>query len=338
MNIALTAKAHALGLDLADVASQIRSSVFGLEAQRVQRGREEVRVMVRLPLENRSSLNDLQGIPIRVGANNAPIPLADLATITPVRSPTTLFRIDRNAVINVLADVDKKKADVPAILRDLSGFLEAEKERSPGLEFAFKGEAEEQAENNAGMQSGAILVLLAIYTLLAIPFKSYAQPLIVMSIIPFSIVGAVLGHLLIGSNLSILSIVGMMALLGVVVNDSLMLVDYINQKRRQGLDVFQAVMESGSKRFRPVILTSLTTFAGLTPLLLDSSTQSEFLKPMAISLGFGILFATGITLLIVPINYFLAYQMKHGTKRFIAKHWNNWLQFWHGEAGARPNA
>lgn len=338
LNIALTPKAHALGLDLANIASQVRASIFGLEAQRIQRGRDEVRVMVRLPLENRSSLDDLRRLPIRVGANNERIPLADLATVTPVKSPTTLFRINRAAVVNVTADVDKKKADVPAILRDLREVLELQKESYPGLGYTFKGEAEEQAENNAGFKSGGVLVILAIYALLAIPFKSYSQPLIVMSIIPFSIVGAILGHIMVGSDLSILSMVGIMALLGVVVNDSLVLVDYINQQRKRGMAVFDAILESGTKRFRPVILTSLTTFAGLTPLLLDSSTQSEFLKPMAISLGFGILFATVITLIIVPINYLLGYQLKYASKRLTARIFNGVLEFWNKEDEVNPNA
>jgi len=332
LNIALTPKAHALGLDLANVANQVRASVFGFEAQRIQRGRDEVRVMVRLPLEHRSSLDDLQRMSIRVGPNNTAIPLADLATITPVRSPTTLHRTNRSAIINVSADVDKQKADVPAITRNLRQLLAVETEHYPGLEYAFKGEAEEQAENNEGFRSGAVLVLLAIYALLAIPFKSYAQPLIVMSVIPFSAVGAVLGHIIVGSNLSILSTVGMMALIGVVVNDSLVLVDYINQMRRKGMAVFDAVLLSGTKRFRPVILTSLTTFAGLTPLLLDTSTQSQFLKPMAISLGFGILFATAITLIIVPVNY-----LQYGGKRLIAKGWDSWLEYWNREDRVNPN-
>ncbi|MFT5573141.1 MAG: multidrug efflux pump subunit AcrB [Cryomorphaceae bacterium] len=338
LNIKLTAKAHALGLDLANVASQVRGSVFGFEAQRIQRGRDEVRVMVRLPLEYRSSLGDLQRLPIRVGVNNDTIPLADVATVTPTSSPTTLFRLNRNAVVNITADVDKTKADVPAILRDLREVLEVEKERYPDLEYTFKGEAEEQAENSQGFQSGGVLVLLAIYALLAIPFKSYSQPLIVMSIMPFSAVGAILGHIIVGSDLSVLSVVGMMALLGVVVNDSLVLVDYINQQRRRGLEVLEAVIESGTKRFRPVILTSLTTFAGLTPLLLDSSTQSEFLKPMAISLGFGILFATLITLIIVPVNYLLGHQIKHASKRLLAKAWKSWLAFWNKKDEINRNA
>lgn len=334
-DLRLTPKAHALGLDLTDVASQVRASVFGFEAQRIQRGRDEVRVMVRLPLEHRSSLDDLQSLPINVRTQSAPVELGDLATIIPVRTPTSLYRLDRNNIINVTADVDKKKADVPAIMRDLRATLLEEQEKNPGLKFAFKGEAEEQAENNAGLLSGTVLVLLAIYTLLAIPFKSYLQPLIVMSVIPFSMIGAMLGHILIGYNLSILSLIGMMALIGVVVNDSLVLVDYINQKRTEGKAVFESVLESGAKRFRPVMLTSITTFAGLTPLLLDTSTQSEFLKPMAISLGFGILFATAITLIIVPVNYLLGHTLKHG----VIAGWRalraKWLVFWNG--GSQPN-
>lgn len=330
LNIELTPKAHALGLDLATLATQIRAAVFGFEAQRIQRGREELRVMVRLPLKYRSSLDDLKRLPILVGPQADSVELADLATIKPVRSPSTLYRLNRSTIINVTADVDKKKADVPAILRDLTATLSEEQEKNPGLRYAFKGEAEEQAENNDGLRSGSVIVLLAIYALLAIPLKSYLQPLIVMSIIPFSVVGAILGHLLVGYNVSILSLVGMMALLGVVVNDSLVLVDYINQKRAQGMGVFDAVLDSGTKRFRPVILTSLTTFAGLTPLLLDSSTQSEFLKPMAISLGFGILFATVITLVIVPVNYFLGHKLKHGTIAMAQRVWSVWLTFWNG--------
>lgn len=331
LNIRLNEQAHALGLNLAAVASQVRASIFGLEAQRIQRGRDEVRVMVRLPEENRSSLEDLNNLSIRVGPQNRPIPLSDLAEITPVRSPTTLYRIDRKGTISIAADVDKELANVPAILAELKLYLDEQVQLDPSLNFEFKGEAKEQSENNAGMKSGAILVLIAIYALLAIPFKSYLQPLIVMSVIPFSVVGALLGHIITGYDISILSIVGMLALLGVVVNDSLVLVDYINKQREKGLEVLDAVLASGAARFRPVLLTSVTTFAGLTPLLLDSSTQSEFLKQMAISLGFGILFATVITLILVPINYYLGYKLKYGTKRLVGQFWNRWLEFWNKE-------
>lgn len=322
LDMQLKPKAYALGLSLADIAEQVRGAIFGLEAQRVQRGREEVRIMIRLPKAYRSSIEDLSQIPITINNSDTPIPLLDLVTVTPVSSPTTLQRLNRKSIINVSADVDKENVDVPVILRDLRLFLEAEQQQLSNLEFTFKGEAKEQSENNEGFKSGGWLILIAIYTLLAIPFKSYTQPLIVMSIIPFSMAGAVLGHIITGYDLSILSVVGMMALLGVVVNDSLVLVDYINQQRARGVAVFDAVLNSGVARFRPVILTSITTFAGLTPLLLDKSTQSEFLKQMAISLGFGILFATVITLIIIPVNYLVAYRLKQATKRKFFEFWN----------------
>lgn len=335
LNISLKPKAHALGLTLSDVALQVRGSIFGIEAQRIQRGREEVRIMVRLPQENRSSINDLSQMKIRVGEQNQSIPLSDLAEITPVRSPTALFRLNRKGIISITADVDKDKANVTAILAELKLILEEKSSLDNTFRYAFKGEAEERSESDAGFKSGGILVLIAIYALLAIPFKSYLQPLIVMSVIPFSVVGAVLGHIVTGYDISVLSIVGMMALLGVVVNDSLVLVDYINKRRQNGVDVFNAVLESGTARFRPVLLTSITTFAGLTPLLLDSSTQSQFLKQMAISLGFGIVFATVITLILVPLNYFLGHQLKHGTIHLTKKTWRAWLEFWNKEDSPR---
>ncbi len=328
LNISLNERATALGLNLSTIANQVRGSVFGIEAQRIQRGREEVRVMVRLPKEHRSSLQDLENLNIRSAQSDNPIPLTDVAVITPKISPTTLHRLNRKAILNVSADVNKQQADVPAITRNIRQFLEQEVALDPNLKFEFKGEAEEQTKSNEGFKTGGILVLIAIYALLAIPFKSYGQPLIVMSIIPFSAIGAILGHIITGYNISILSLVGLMALLGVVINDSLVLVDYINRSRAKGVEVYEAVLNSGAARFRPVMLTSITTFAGLTPLLLDNSTQSEFLKPMAISLGFGILFATVITLIIVPINYILAYRLKHATKHHASTLWQAWLAFW----------
>ena len=337
LNISLTPKAHALGLTLSDVALQVRGSIFGVEAQRIQRGREEVRVMVRLPEEYRSSINDLNQMKIRVGQQNQPIPLSDLADITPVRSPTALFRLDRKGIINITADADKEKADVSAILAEIRIKLDEYANLDNTFRYAFKGEAEERSESDAGFKSGGILVLIAIYALLAIPFKSYLQPLIVMSVIPFSIVGAILGHIITGYDISVLSIVGMMALLGVVVNDSLVLVDYINKQRKKGVDVFNAVLDSGTARFRPVLLTSITTFAGLTPLLLDSSTQSQFLKQMAISLGFGIVFATLITLILVPLNYLLGHQLKHAIIRLRKSLWQAWLEFWNKEDSIKPS-
>lgn len=327
LNIELKPEARLLGLSLADVATQVRGSIFGYEAQRLQRGRDEVRVMIRLPLEYRSSIQDLMDLPIQVRAGDEPVPLSDLAIITPTRSPSTMYKLNRNSFINVSADVDQDSGDVTAIRRDLAGFLDSQKLDFPALNYQFRGEAEEQAENNQGIASGVVFVFVCVYALLAIPFKSYTQPFIVMSIMPFSAVSAILGHILVGFDLSMLSIVGMVALLGVVINDSLVLVDYINQARLRGMAVFDAVVNSGTIRFRPVILTSLTTFAGLAPLLLDNSTQSEILKPMAVSLGFGILFSTVVTLIIVPVNYLIAYNAKQSALKL----WSVWLEFWNRE-------
>lgn len=318
LGIELKKRAYALGLTRADVAEQVRDAVFGFQAQRIQRGRDELRVMVRYPLTYRSAIEDLNQLPITIAGSNRRVPLSDIATLVPGTSPSTLYRLNRVSVLNVRADVEKELADLPAIMRDLRVFMDKLLQSYPSISYQFKGEAEEQAESNSSLSTGLVLVLITIYALLAIPFKSYGQPLIVMSVIPFGVVGAILGHILMMRDLSFLSIVGMLALTGVVVNDSLVLVDTINQQRRRGADVLQAVLTSGAMRFRPVLLTSITTFAGLTPLLMDFSTQAEFLKQMAISLGFGILFATVITLVLVPINYLLAYQFKQAVLRF----WN----------------
>lgn len=318
LSIDLKKRAYALGLTRADVAEQVRDAVFGFQAQRIQRGRNELRVMVRYPLAHRSAIEDLSQLPITVQGSDRRVPLSDIATLKPGSSPTTLYRLNRVGILNVRADIEKELADLPAIMRDLRAFMDDLLQSYPEVSYEFKGEAEEQAESNANLSTGLILVLITIYTLLAIPFKSYGQPLIVMSVIPFGVVGAILGHILMMRDLSFLSIIGMLALTGVVVNDSLVLVDTINQQRRRGVEVLQAVLTSGAMRFRPVLLTSITTFAGLTPLLMDFSTQAEFLKQMAISLGFGILFATIITLILVPINYVIAHQAKHALLRF----WN----------------
>jgi len=316
LNIELKPTAYALGLSLADVAEQVRHGVFGFQAQRIQRGRNEIRVMVRYPLQNRSAIEDLTQLPIKVRGSDTELPLSDIANFNTGSSPTTLYRLNRVGILNVSADVEKEIADMSAIMRDLRLFMQEVKQSYPDIDYEFKGEAEEQAKSNANLTSGAVLVLICIYALLAIPFKSYVQPFIVMSVIPFGVIGAILGHIILMRDLSFLSIVGMLALTGVVINDSLVLVDAINQRRRRGMDVFNAVLTSGAARFRPVMLTSLTTFAGLTPLLLDFSTQAEFLKQMAISLGFGILFATVVTLVLVPINYLLIHQLTQKVLRF----------------------
>ena len=205
--------------------------------------------------------------------------------------------------MNVRGDINKEQADANRITADLRDYVEAMVAQYPGVRYTLEGEQREQRETSGSLAVGALLILFALYCLLAIPFRSYVQPLIVMGIIPFSVVGAILGHMIMGMNLSITSIMGILALAGVVVNDSLVLVDYINRRRREGTGLFDAVSKAGVARFRPILLTSLTTFFGLSPLILEKSTQAQFLIPMAVSLGFGILFATFITLLLIPVCY-----------------------------------
>ena len=328
LKLALKPRAYSLGLSLNDVAQQVRHAVFGFQAQRIQRGRDELRVMVRYPLEYRSSVDDLNRLPIRVKGSSEEVLLSEIAEVTPSESPSALYRINRKSVLNVTADVDKELANVPAIILDLDEYLQTVQQNYPEVQYKFEGEAEEQAETNSRMLLGLAIVLMAIYALLAIPFKSYGQPLLVMSIIPFSVVGAILGHMITQQNLSSMSLFGMMALVGVVVNDSLVLVDYINKKRAQGIELTQAVISAGATRFRPVLLTSLTTFAGVVPLLLDPSQQAKWLKPMVTSLGFGIIFATIITLIIVPVNYVVARKFKY----LMINLWARWLVYWNHDA------
>jgi len=229
----------------------------------------------------------------------------------------TITRIDRQRVINIQADADKAIADFGTINNALYGKPGAEtsilkeiEAEYPGVKLVKGGEAKDWEETKASLFSGLILVGFLIYALLAVPFKSYLQPLIVMCVIPFGVCGAVIGHLVTGQALSILSFLGIIALAGVVVNDSLVLVDYINQHRKEGYSLFDSIKESGAARFRPIILTSLTTFVGLAPILLERSLQAQFLIPMATSLGFGILFATFITLILVPVTYLVLEDFK----------------------------
>ncbi|WP_144392074.1 efflux RND transporter permease subunit [Pleionea sediminis] len=316
LQLELKPEARLLGLDLNTVARQVRQAVFGFEVQRVQRGREEVRVMVRYPLEARQSIETLEQMMIRVGANKE-VPLWQVADVEPGLSPNSILRIDRQRTLTVGADFDKENGDLSAVQRELNEFLSDTVASYPGTTFELAGEARDQRESTQNLIWGAIGLAILIYVLLAIPFKSYSQPLIVMSVIPFGLVGAVIGHWIMGMDLTILSFMGMLALSGVVVNDSLVLVDYINQKRKEGVRIKTAVFEAGGRRFRPVLLTSLTTFCGLLPLLFEKSTQAQFLIPMAISLGFGILFATLITLFIVPINYLILEDVKAYFRRYF---------------------
>lgn len=304
LRIELTQQGLALGLNRVNVAGQVRNSFFGSQVQRIQRGRDDVRVMVRLPIDERRSVADLQNILINT-PDGGSVPLSHVATLTAGQSPSTINRIDRYRTLNVTADIEKNNTNMTVLQADLAQYLDELMQQYPGVDYKLEGEAKEQRESFGSLAWALVFVFFIIYALLAIPFKSYMQPIIVMSVIPFGMIGAVVGHWIMGMDLTIMSLLGMLALIGVVVNDSLVLVDFINKKRSEGGDLIEAVKLAGASRFRPVMLTSLTTFIGLMPLLFEKATQAQFLIPMAVSLGFGIIFATFITLLLVPVNYML---------------------------------
>lgn len=308
--------AELLGLSTTELGRQVRQAFFGAEAQRIQRGRDDVRVMVRYPDAERRDLNSLDTMRIRT-ADGAQVPFGNVAEVNMGHGFSSIRRIDRQRVVSVTADMDKKTTDARSIARDLRTFLDDLLKKYPGVTYSLEGEQREQGETFGSLISGTIFTLFAIYSLLAIPFRSYVQPILVLMVIPFSIVGALLGHMVMGLSLSIMSLMGMLALAGVVVNDSLVLVDWINRKRREGMHLDEALHAAGGSRFRPILLTSLTTFAGLTPLLLEKSTQAQFLIPMAVSLGFGILYATFLSLLLIPTSYRIMEDAKQGIRRLF---------------------
>ena len=315
LQVELTEQGLALGLNRVSVSTQIRNSFFGAQVQRIQRGRDDVRVMVRLPLSERRSVADLQNILITTPSGST-VPLSHVAKLIPGQSPTSILRIDRFRTLNVSADIEKSNTNMTVLQADLSTYLNDLMAQYPGVNYTMEGEAKEQAESFGSLAWALLFVFFVIYTLLAIPFKSYWQPIIVMSVIPFGMIGAVMGHWVMGMELTIMSLLGMLALIGVVVNDSLVLVDFVNKKRSEGMDLIEAVTTAGVVRFRPIMLTSLTTFIGLMPLLFEKATQAQFLIPMAVSLGFGIIFATFITLLMVPVNYILLDRVR---SKFVGK-------------------
>ncbi len=304
---ALTPQAEALGLRLADVAQQIRQGFYGEEVQRLQRGRHEVKVMVRYPEDERRSLENLDQMKIRL-PDGSEVPFSQVAVASYGRGYSTIERAEGKRAIKVSADIDKRdpKASAKLVAEELENVhLPRFIRDHPTVRFSFLGEQKDQRESVSEIGNKFLIALLIMYILMAIPLGSYIQPLIVMCVIPFGLVGAVGGHILMRTELSIMSMCGIVALAGVVVNDSLVLVDYVNRELRNGHSVVKAAWEAGAARFRPILLTSLTTFAGLTPMLLETDLQAKFLIPMAISLSFGILFATIITLIFVPCVYLI---------------------------------
>jgi len=310
VKLGLKPEARTLGLTLADLARQVRRGFYGDEAMRIQRGRDEVKVMIRYPEEERRSMGNIESMRIRT-PQGAEVPFNRVATVEIGRGYASIERADRQRIVSVTSDVDQQitNADeINGILRQdvLPNLLAAH----PGLRYSMEGEQKEQAESIGSLKSGFMLAILMIYVVLAVLFKSYSQPALIMTAIPFGLVGAIWGHILMGLDLTLISLFGVVALTGVVVNDSLLMIDFINRARREGMEARRAVVESGVRRFRPIMLTSITTFAGLTPLLLEKSLQAKFLIPMATSLAFGVLFATFITLVLIPVVYSLLTDFK----------------------------
>ncbi|MCF6354278.1 MAG: efflux RND transporter permease subunit [Candidatus Polarisedimenticolaceae bacterium] len=309
ITLVIRPEAELLGLSAADLGRQVRQAFFGAEAQRIQRGRDDVRVMVRYPREERHSLATLDSMRIRT-PDGQEVPIGNVTEIQMGSGFAKIRRVDRQRAVNVTADADKERTNLPQVMQELRLFLDELLQQYPGVRYSFEGELREQRESFSSLAYGVLFIFFSIYVLLAVPLRSYLQPLVILMVIPFSLVGAIFGHALLGMNISLLSIMGMLALAGVVVNDSLVLVDWINRRRREGMAVAKAVRAAGVARFRPILLTSLTTFFGLAPLLLEKSTQAQFLVPMAVSLGFGILYATMLSLILVPAGYLVLEDMK----------------------------
>ncbi len=303
LKLRLKPEASSLGITETDLAMQVRGAFYGAEALRLQRGRNEVKVMVRYPENARRMMASIEDMRIRTPMGGE-VPFSQAAYVDDSQGYSGIKRVDRKRVINVTASVDNKTTNNNDVLSEVTqSVLPQLMLDYPGLSYDLEGDSRNRHESLGSLKKGFIIALFMIYALLAIPFRSFSQPFVVMSAIPFGMVGAVLGHLLLGYNLSFISTLGIVALSGVVVNDSLVMIDFINRARDSGLSLREAVLTSGKRRFRPIILTSLTTFFGLTPMILETSMQARFMIPMAISLGFGVLFATGITLVLIPAMY-----------------------------------
>ena len=302
-------EARSLGLRARDVARQLRYAYYGAEALRQQRGRNEVKVMVRLPKSERVSEHDLENMILRTPGGKE-IPLLEAVDIRQGRAYTTIDRRNGRRVVTVSADV-RPRSQADRVLTSLvDETLPALKEKYPGLSFSFEGRQADRRESMQSLRTGLLFALLVIYAMLAVPFNSFVQPLIIMIAIPFGIVGAVIGHMIMGYSLSVMSTFGVVALSGVVINDSLVLIDLANRRRMWGSNAHDAIHHAGINRFRPILLTTLTTFGGLAPMIFETSRQARFLIPMALSLGFGILFATAITLALVPCFYLIVEDIK----------------------------
>ncbi|MEE2599269.1 MAG: efflux RND transporter permease subunit [SAR324 cluster bacterium] len=303
VQLKLTPEGLTLGLDTLELTQQVRSAFQGVEVLKFLRNSDELSLKLVLPLEERKYLRDLEDLVI-ITPNGVNLPLAQVAELKYGQSFSAIRRINGRRIVSVRALVDTEVTNTAEVVRSLKNSLLPETiMQNPELQYSFEGARRAQTNTMEGVKKGGVIALVLIFCLLALQFRSYFQPIIIMVAIPFGMVGAILGHLLLGYDLSIISVLGIVALTGIVVNDSLILVDFINRSHEKGAAVFEAVVESGVRRFRPILLTTLTTFFGLMPMLFETSIQARFLIPMAISLAFGVLFSTFIILYLVPVLY-----------------------------------
>jgi multidrug efflux pump subunit AcrB len=296
-------RAQAMGVPMGDLAETVRAAYYGEEVMRLQRGRHEVKLMVRYPREDRRSLAEFDQIRVRTGIA-AERPLTELAEVDVQRGYSEINRVDQLRSITISADVDESTANADSLVEELKAdFMPALLADFPMVSVRWEGQKEQSDESLASLKTGFGVALVAMFVLLTLQFRSYVQPVMILAIIPFGMVGAVAGHALMGMPLTLFSVFGLVALTGVIVNDSIVLIDFINHRVRDGIPLTEALLDAGRRRFRPVLLTSVTTIAGLTPLLLETSFQAQILIPMATSLSFGLLVGTALVLFLVPTMY-----------------------------------
>ncbi len=303
VKLKLKPEARHYGVSLRDLGAQVRHAFYGYEAQRIQRGGDDLRVMVRYPQAERAAFGAIEQMFIRTPTGSA-VPFSDIAEAEIGQGFTTISRVNGERVITVTAEVLRDKITPEQVLTGvLNKHLPKILETHPGVTFGLSGEAEDRAESMSSLGAYALLALLVIYALLAIPLQSYLHPLVIMSVIPFGAIGAIFGHFVMDVDLTFLSVLGIVALSGVVVNSSLVLVDYVNRQRASGTALADALVSAGVVRFRPILLTSLTTFIGLLPMVFDTNSATHLFVPLATSLAFGVLIGTVITLFLVPSLY-----------------------------------
>jgi len=321
MRLTLKPEARALGLTVSDLARQVYAGYYGDEAVRLQRGRDDIRVKVRYTANERSRMSDLEQVRIRTPEGHE-VPLFSVAEVSLSPGFSTITRTDGLRRVTVSADVDSNKANANEIFAELiRNFFPALKDRYPDVHVALQGEQKKMRESFSSLYVGFPLAVLGIFIIVATMFRSYAQPFVILFTIPFGIIGSIWGHLLLGYDLSIMSIFGMVALTGVVVNDAIVLIERINENFAEGLSFFEAIRTGGVRRFRAIFLTSLSTVGGLAPMIMETNMQAKFLIPMALSLASGVAFATVLTLVLIPSLLVILNDFRRLFFRYRHGHW-----------------